>query len=118
VVPHLTVTATELDLEVHEDPAHYVYFDRNGTGGILMGFSIRLMGYCLKNPSGAATAALDFYDGTDTTSAQPLFPITFAASESITDWFGPNGILLYNGIYVNVTSGEVKGSVFYRKHRQ
>lgn len=105
----------ELDLEVHEEPAHYIAFDLSGAGKMLTNYAIVLYGWALKNPSGASTAAADIYDNTDGTGTA-IIPLTFATSESIGDWFGPGGILLKNGVYVNVTSGEVKGSLFYRRH--
>lgn len=111
------MAAPELELEFRADPAHYVYFDLSATGKALVAFSVVLYGYTLVNPSGAATAAINLYDGTDTSSAEPILPLTFAVSESLSDWFGPNGILFKNGVYANVTSGEVKGSVFYRHVR-
>jgi hypothetical protein len=106
----------ELEIEVAVEPAHHKYFDLNGAGAVQLGFSVVLYGYTLVNPSSSATAALNLYDGGDTTG-NPIFPVTFAASESIGDWFGPNGIWLRNGLYANVTSGEVKGAVFYRHVR-
>ena len=106
----------ELDLEVHEDPVHYVYLDLNATGRLVFSFAVVLHGWSLANPASGATAAANLYDGTDTTG-QPIFPLSFADSESVGDWFGDRGILLKNGLYVNVTSGEVKGAIFYRRHR-
>ena len=105
----------EFELEVRNDPAHHVYFDLTG-GSIVLGFSCLLFGYTLRNPSGAATAACDFYDGVDTSGGHTIIPLTFATSESIGDSWMPNGVHFKNGLYVNVTSGEVKGAVFYRPH--
>lgn len=106
----------EVELEVRNDPAHHVYFDLNGVGSLVLGFAAIVYGYTLRNPSSGATAAVDLYDGPDTSSAHPIIPLTFATSESIGDWFGPNGVLFKNALYVNVTSGEVKGAIFYRYH--
>lgn len=106
----------ELEVEVRSEPAHYRYFDLNGAGLVLLGFSVILFGYALRNVSTSVTAAMDLYDGGDA-SGSPIFPLTFAASESIGDWFGDQGIWMQNGLYANVTSGEVRGSVFYRHIR-
>lgn len=107
----------EVDIEVHEDPAHWRYFDITA-GLVLLGHAAIVYGYSLKNPSGAATAAIDIYDATDAVSAQQVFTLTFAASESLGDSWGSRGILFKNGVYANVTSGEVKGSIFYRHYRR
>ena len=106
----------ELDLEVHEDPAHYAAFDLNATGKVIFGFAVRLLGWSMENQSSSTLAHADIYDGTDT-SGTALFAINLAGNQSGRDWFGPGGILFKNGLYLNVTAQEVKGAVFYRRHR-
>lgn len=111
------MSATEVEIEVRSDPAHYVTFDLSGTTKLLCGFSVIVYGWVLKNPSSSVAAAIDLYDTADGTGV-PVFPLSLAASESIGDWFGDQGVWLKNALYANVTAGEVKGAVFYRHHRR
>lgn len=104
----------ELDLEVHEDPCLHVYFDSTGAKTVLQ-FAVVLHGLILINPSGSVAAVMSIYDGADT-SGNPDFPYGLASSESISDNYGPRGVLFRNGVTVNVTAGEVKGSLLYRRY--
>ena len=104
------------EVPVVDEPAHYRTFDLNATTLLLLGFSANVFGWSLKNPSSSAAAAIDLYDSADG-SGVPVFTLTLAASESVGDWFGPNGVWLKNAVYANVTSGEVKGALFYRHVR-
>ena len=106
-------TAQEFEIEVSEDPVRHQYFDATGSISLVR-FSIILYGWILANPSGSVAAVMNFYDGNDTTG-NPDFPITLASSESISDYWGDRGILCLNGLYGNVTAGEVKGSILYRR---
>ena len=110
------MTFQEIDLEVHEEPAHWVNFDLNGTGKTVLGFSVKLLGWSIRNLSSTTLATLDIYDGTDTSGAV-VFPITLQSNESSREWFWPGGVLLKNSVYVNVTAQEVKGALFYRHIR-
>jgi hypothetical protein len=104
------------EIPVVDEPAHYVTFDLNGAGKVLAGFSVRVFGFAIKNPSGSTAAALDLYDGTDTTGIV-VIPVVLASSDSAADWYGPNGVWFKNGLYANVTAGEAKGSIFLRHVR-
>lgn len=108
------MTATEFELEVSEDPALWVNFDLNGTGKLVFDCSVRLYGWALKNVSSSTLASLDIYDGTDT-SGVPVFPVNLASNETSREWWN-RGVLMRNGVYVNVTAQEVKGALFFRYH--
>lgn len=71
----------------------------------------RLMGWGIKETTGAATAACDVYDGSDATG-QLAVPFTLLSNESVRDWLGPNGLLCVRGLFVNVTSGSVSGALW------
>ena len=110
---------TNLEVVVVEEEEHHVryrYFDLNGTALLLVGFSVNVYGWSLKNVSTSTAADIDFYDGADA-SGVPALPIQIPASQTDTKWFGPNGIRFNNAVYANVTTGEVKGSLFYRHVR-
>lgn len=74
---------------------------------------IRLMGWALKESTGAAAAAFELYDGNDATG-QSLAPVTLVANESIRDWFGAAGVLCERGVFLNVTAGSVRGTLFVK----
>jgi hypothetical protein len=106
----------EVELEVEEPHVRYRAFDLNATTLQLLGFSVNLFGWSVRNPSGSVAAVMDIYDGADGTGV-PVFTINLANSASDTKWFGPNGVRLNNALFANVTAGEVKGSLFYRHIR-
>jgi hypothetical protein len=72
-----------------------------------------LIGWALRNESNSSPANIDIYDGADT-SGVPTFPITLAANESVRDLFPQDGVGMLNAVYINVTSGQVGGSVIYQ----
>jgi len=109
------VSQVELDLDVIDEPADHIEFDLNGTGKAITNFAIILYGWSMYNVSTTTLATVNVYDGTDT-SGSIVFPINLAANQSGRDWFGPGGIWFRNGLYLNVTAQEIKGSVFYRRH--
>jgi hypothetical protein len=91
----------------------YVTFDLNAKGSVLLDFSVRLVGWALRNKSVSNPANIDLYDGADT-SGTPVFPVTLAANESVRDLFPDGGVLLLNALYANITLGEVAGCVVYQ----
>ena len=106
----------QVELEVTEHHVRYRYFDLSTTSLLLLGFSVDIYGWSLKNVSTSTAADIDLYDGTDT-SGVPALPIQIPSSSTDTKWFGPNGVRFHNAVFANVTTGEVKGSIFYRHVR-
>ena len=72
---------------------------------------VLVFGYAVAETTGSATAALRLRDGT-ASSGTRILPIHLAANESVRDWFGPNGIVYQQGIYVEVVSGAIEGSIW------
>ena len=105
----------ELDIEVRGEPAHYVAFDLNGTGKVLVNYQVTLFGWAIRNVSSTTEATADIYDGTDT-SGTVVIPANLAGNEVSVVWLGPNGVRFRNGLYLNVTAQEIKGCLFYRRH--
>jgi len=70
-----------------------------------------LFGYSLYETTGSATAQVNIYNGGDT-GGQLVLPISLGKSQSAEDWFGPQGLIMDVGIFVNVASGTVNGSLF------
>lgn len=102
---------------LYEHHARYRAFDLNGTGVVLLGFACDIFGWQLRNPSGSTAAVMDIYDGGDASGTVAL-PFNLPSNGNTEAWFGPNGIRFENGVYANVTAGEVKGSIFYRHVRK
>lgn len=71
----------------------------------------RCVGWSIKEATGAAAAELDLLDGTNV-DGNLLFPITLAAGESSREWFGPSGISFGVGLFTQLVSGSVTGTVW------
>lgn len=106
----------QIELEVTEHHARYRYFDLMTSSLLLLGFAVDIYGWSIKNTSTSTAADIDLYDGADSTG-QPALPIQIPSSSTDTKWFGPNGVRFNNAVFANVTTGEVKGSLFYRHVR-
>jgi hypothetical protein len=72
----------------------------------------RLLGYSFSEEAGAA-AKLILRDGNGT-SGRVLAVISLAAGESTRDWFGPDGIQVNTGLYVDRTAGTSLGAIYHR----
>lgn len=70
-----------------------------------------LMGYSVKETTGAASAEIDLFDGTDNRGILAI-PVTLGSGQSTEDWFGTQGLWFRNGIFGSVISGSVAGSMF------
>lgn len=71
------------------------------------------MGFNFTETTGLAGAHIRVYDNTSAASGTLLESVKLAAGESVSDWYGPNGIRCANGIYVDVVTGSVEGGVRY-----
>lgn len=69
-----------------------------------------LTGYAIRETTGSAGATVILRDG-DGTDGREIIGITLAAGESTRDWFGA-GISIIDGLYVDVTDGQIAGAVF------
>lgn len=70
----------------------------------------RLMGFLLCEATGAAPAKIRLWDGADT-SGEPVGAIALAAGANAREFFGPQGIGLTQGLFVEVVTGLVEGTV-------
>lgn len=66
-------------------------------------------GFSLKETSGAASATVKIYRGSDATG-DLVEVVQLAASESAREFY-PGGISVSFGIYIDIVSGSVEGSV-------
>lgn len=71
-----------------------------------------LRGWAFQETTNAAGAVLTLHDGADDT-APLVVPITLATNESTRDYPPGNGILLRTGLFLEMVSGTVQGSIWY-----
>ena len=81
-------------------------FDTADEQGKAAANGLRLMGFSIQESAGGPdAAALYLRHGTDDTGPV-MFAVTLAASESKTQWFGPQGLNCEDGIFLERTAGE------------
>lgn len=77
-----------------------------------------LMGWSLRESTGAATALVEVRVGNSDNAADAsgalIVTIKLAAGESTRDWFGDSGIGFGAGLIVHLVSGAVVGAVYLR----
>lgn len=71
-----------------------------------------LLGWSLREPTGANPATLILRDGADATGDE-VASVTLTEGESTRDLF-PFGVSLLDGLYLDCTVGEVVGAVYLR----
>lgn len=67
-------------------------------------------GFSIRETSGSATALVRLFDNASAASGTVLEEIALAAGESAREYYR-DGIWAYNGVYLDVVSGAVAGSV-------
>lgn len=70
----------------------------------------RLAGFGLAETAGVG-ATIRLHDGTDT-SGDVIMRIDLAANESAREWYMPHGIGFTYGLFVEIVSGAIEGSVY------
>ena len=97
---------TVVEIEWHHRPVLPIAI------GASIGGRVRLFGWSARETSGAATALVQITNAPGGGGLE-LMAIGLNASETVRDWFGPDGIELENGYFPAVT-GAVAGSVFVK----
>ena len=87
-----------------------VALDLPGASAMLLGGRCLVLGVAIGESTGAATAKARIRDGTAVTGTR-LVPFTLAANESVRDWFGDFGFVYEQGVFFELVSGTVEGSV-------
>lgn len=67
-------------------------------------------GFSIRETSGSASAVVRIYDHASAASGTVLDEISLVAGESAREWY-EGGVWAANGVYVDVVSGAVAGSV-------
>lgn len=85
-----------------------------GTGGTARPTTsaAALIGFAIRETTGAAgaTVLLREHDA----AGDVIVPIKLGNGECRSEWFGPGGINVQAGLYVDVVAGAIDGSVFLR----
>jgi hypothetical protein len=79
----------------------------------LIGMGGRLMGWALRESTGASFAALEFYDGASA-GGTLIAPINIGQGGFLTFWYGDLGIDVESGIFVHMVAGSMDITVYYR----
>lgn len=85
----------------------------SGSDGAVVARRAVYLGFSLRETAGT-TATLRVYDNASAASGTLLDTIQLSANESAREYYGPEGIGAVNGIYVDVVSGTVEGSLRHR----
>lgn len=78
---------------------------------VLVGGASYVLGWSLREATGGAGAQVELYDGTST-DGMLAATITLAANESTRDLIPAPGLLFDVGLFVDVSGGEVAGSLW------
>lgn len=71
----------------------------------------RLYGFGFTEITGAVNAAVQLLDGGNSGGAL-ITDVALVPAESTRDWYGRPGILVQSGLFLNVLSGSIRGSVW------
>lgn len=73
-----------------------------------------LCGFSLIETTGTATAEIDLWNGFNA-SSELVAVIALNPGQSMRDWYGFMGLYLDTGLYCQIVSGSVRGSVYLRR---
>lgn len=107
----MSVSEVDLVLWEHQRRVYPVAVPAVTVSGLVFGAHCRLFGWDLVESTGSASAELDVWDSIDGTGFA-FWPITFTPGQSVRDWFGPQGLDVYIGLWSQAVSGSVRGSLF------
>lgn len=82
----------------------------SGSDGAVVAHSANYCGFTIRETSGSAAAVVRLFDNASAASGTILEEISLAQGESRSEYYGA-GIRAVNGIYADVVSGAVAGSI-------
>ncbi len=80
--------------------------------GQVVNIAGRITWFSLRESGGANPAVVRLYDGSGT-SGKLMASISLQAAESTREWVGNHGLPFNGGLYLQVVSGAVEGSIVY-----
>lgn len=95
-----------------DTPLIHTEFNLTAVGTLLVGGELIVMGWALKEATNLNPANIDLYDST-AAQGVPTFPVTLLKNESSRETWAPRGVWMQEGLYLNVTTGQVSGSIFW-----
>lgn len=75
---------------------------------------LRLLGYSIRESAAAAAAASVIIRHGTSTAGAPLAFVELDLDQSVTVWFGPDGLAAAGGIFIDRTAGETHIVIFYK----
>jgi len=84
-----------------------------GTTHALSSLGGLLVGWCIRENTGAAAATCNLYDGGDSTDTL-LAALALPAGAMSAVSFAPSGIDVLSGLFFSTVSGQVRGVVYYQ----
>ena len=90
--------------------AHQIAVANPPTSAILDNSGGWLTWFAWQETSGVSSAAFQLIDGS-TAAGRLLCPVSLNPSESTRDWIGPHALPYETGLYLNVISGTIEGSL-------
>lgn len=83
-----------------------------GAGGLATSLPCLLLGWSVRETSGAAAAVVVLHDGTDATGGRAA-EIGLASAGSVTVAIPPPGLWFRDGVFAEVVAGAVRGELWY-----
>lgn len=82
--------------------------------GLAAAANLRLTGFSITEAAGVAAAAeVSLRHGTAATDPE-IIGVNLAADGSVRDFFGPDGIAVPNGVFVDMVAGTAKLTLFWK----
>lgn len=88
-----------------------VAFPAAGASQLMMSGDIKIHGWSWAETTGAAAATFNMFDGGNNAGTL-LATITLTAGQSTRDVLNELGLLVLNGLFVEVVAGSIRGSVW------
>lgn len=102
---------TEILLGSLSGPARPVPVPATTASRLIYGRGAVVMGWSFVESTGAATARVNLYNGHDATGTL-VVPISLLAAESTRDYLSPAGVYFDSGVWLEVVTGSITGSVW------
>lgn len=77
----------------------------------------RILFWSFLETTGTGRATLRLRDGSDA-GGELIVPVSLSAGESTRDWLGPQGIPCHAGVYLEMVTGAVEGSIVVAVRRE
>ena len=105
----------EMDVEIgHGEVTFPVPIPVTTVSQVLISGAVGLVGWSLRETTGAAVATVEFVDG-GSAGGTIIGEVSLAAGASDTEPVSDKGVLARQGIYMRVIAGSVTGAIYVRR---